>query len=305
MTYESQNFFVFSVDFGGTLPHDLHPMNNETLTLEETETQAPKLLDLRVCAGKEIELADVAAAQTPEPTDRWQPIPHVRLIEHLHNAIDENPNLEIVNESHTLARYGLRYFGLFQIRGLSRRHGDDVGTVFGLRNSHDRSCRAGIMAGDAPFACTNMIFNNEIVLGRRHTTHIERDLPNLIARAVGQLCELWGKQDDRIDVYREVEIDDRVAHDLIVRGFRHGACSKTQIADIAEQWHSPEHEEFSGRTLWSLQNAFTNVYRGNLVQTPKRSEALNGLLDTFARHAMPKSEEFLPAVEVDVEEEDN
>lgn len=287
-------------------------MNNAMLTLTDNEVapvaepktvEEPKLLDLRVCAGGENSLEEIAAAQTPEPTDRWRPIPHVRLVELLHNTIDNHPDLEIVNESHTLARYGLRYFGLFQVRGLSRRHGDDVGTVFGLRNSHDRSCRAGIMAGDAPFACTNMIFNNEVVLGRRHTTHIERDLPNLIARAVGQLCELWGQQDNRIDVYREVEIDDRTAHDLIVRGFRAGACSKTQIADIAEQWHKPEHEEFSARSLWSLQNAFTNVYRGNLVQTPKRSESLYGILDTFARHAMPESEEFLRPIEVEVGEQ--
>ena len=32
-------------------------------------------------------------------------------------------------------------------------------------------------------------FLNEIVLGRRHTTNIMRDLPAIIARAIGQLTD--------------------------------------------------------------------------------------------------------------------
>jgi hypothetical protein len=159
--------------------------------------------------------------------------------------------------------------------------------------SHDGLVK--VCAGDAPFVCTNMIFNNEIVLGRKHTKNIFRDMPSLLGRAIGQLTESWVTSEKRIDSYKETEIDDRIAHDLIVRGFRNGACSKTQVTDIVNQWHAPEHEDFEGRTLWSLSNAFTNVYRGNLTNTAKRSSSLHSVLDTYANSRKPQAESVINA----------
>jgi len=252
----------------------------------------PNLLNLSVCAGEQSDFADVQAVKTPQATDNWTPVAHDRLVNDFKSSI-ENSDLEIVQEHHTLHRYGQRYFGLFQVKGLNRKHGNDVGTVFGLRNSHDKSCRASVMAGDAPFVCTNMIFNNEIVLGRRHTVNIFRDLPNLLSRAIGALQESWVDADARIDRYKSVGIDDAQAHDLIIRAFRAGACGKTQVVDVVNQWHKPEHENFEGRDLWSLQNAFTNVYRGKrgFLDTPKKSQALTSVLDIYANaRTQPQAE---------------
>mgnify|MGYP001544931754 FL=1 len=249
---------------------------------------ATKELKLSICAGKECNFADVRKVATPEPTYKkngnvaWQPVAHDFLVESLRNTIAESNELEIVNESHTLHKDGLRYFGLFQVAGVNRKYSDEIGTVFGLRNSHDKSCRAGIMAGDAPFVCTNMIFNNEIVLGRRHTMNVFIDLPDLVSNAIGKLMKSWIDSDARVDKYKQIELDNTLAHDLILRGYRAGACSQTQISKVLEQWHSPEHDEFSGRNLWSLQNAFSNVYRKHMSLIPQRSEALASVLDPFA-----------------------
>jgi hypothetical protein len=152
-----------------------------------------------------------------------------------------------------------------------------------------------ICAGDAPFVCTNMIFNNEIVLGRKHTKNIFRDMPSLLGRAIGELCQSWITSEKRVDSYKSTDIDDKTAHDLIVRGFRNGACSKTQVTDIVNQWHAPEHEDFENRDLWSLSNAFTNVYRGNLTNTAKRSSSLHSVLDTYANSRKPQAEVALNA----------
>jgi hypothetical protein len=256
-----------------------------------------KLLDLRVCAGQESDFSDVEKVNTPQACDKWQPVAHDHLVKDFREAIDNTPNLTIEQEHHTLHRYGQRYFGLFQVSGISRKHGDEVGTIFGLRNSHDKSSRAMICAGDAPFVCTNMIFNNEIVLGRKHTKNIFADLAGLLGRAIGQLQESWVTSEARIDSYKSTEIDDRIAHDLIVRGFRNGACSKSQVTDIVNQWHAPQHEDFEGRDLWSLSNAFTNIYRGNLTNTAKRSSSLHSVLDTYAnsRKVKPQAEMVLNA----------
>jgi len=237
-------------------------------------------------SSKEYDLEQVRAVPTPEPTDSWRPIPHASLVDAFTRQA-KDAGLEIVQSFHSLSRPftkggddGQRYMGLYQVQGINRSEDKaDIGTVIGLRNSHDKAYAAAICAGDAPMVCTNLIFSNEIVLGRKHTLNIMNDLPMLIARALGQLGSHWKRQDARIDAYRNYELKDAEAHDLVIRAHRAGALPKTKIADVVNQWHDPEHDAFSARNGWSLYNAFTNVYRGNLPALNQRSDALHGVLD--------------------------
>ena len=56
--------------------------------------------------------------------------------------------------------------------------------------------------------------------------------------------------------------------------------------DIVDQWESSDHPEFWDRNVNSLYNAFTEVYKGNLVALPKRSEALHSVLDSAVSFRM-------------------
>jgi hypothetical protein len=247
-------------------------------------TTAP--LNLRVMASKEFSLDQVRAVPTPEPTESWRPIPHATLVDQFVGQA-KSAGLEIVQSFHSLSRPatkgkddGQRYFGLFQVKGINRASDrEDIGTVIGLRNSHDKAFAAAICAGDAPVVCTNLIFSNEIVLGRKHTVNILNDLPQVISRALGQLGSHWKRQDQRIDAYRDRQLTDAEAHDLVVRAYLAGALPKTKIADVVAQWHEPEHDAFVDRNGWSLYNGFTNIYRGNLAALNQRSDALHGVLD--------------------------
>ena len=255
----------------------------------------PKSLNLRVCGGKEFSIEEIRMVPTPEPTTRmtkkrngevgrevisWLPISHASLIDTFKEQMEAaKPKLTIEKEYLTLARDGQRFFGLFQVSGVSRANSDRIGTVVGLRNSIDKSFPAAICAGDAPFVCTNLIFSNEIKLGRKHTAFIMQDLPQLISRALGMLGTHWANQDARIATYRSHLLTDAEAHDLIIRAHRVGAIPKTLIADTADQWHNPEHDEFAERNGYSLYNAFTNVLRGNIAALNARSDALHGVLD--------------------------
>lgn len=235
------------------------------------------------CGGHKVESHEIMHVPTPPATDTWFPIPHTALIERLRGLVVD-AGMNIVEEVHALARDGQRYFGLFQVEGVPNfAAADTIGTVIGLRNSHDKSFPAGICAGNAPFLCDNLSMSNEIKIARRHTRFIMRDLPNLLAGAFGKLQNAWGNQAQRIERYRTVEIDNLTAHDLIVKAFRAGGISKTQLADVVDQWHTPEHAEWgSEKNLWGLHNAFTNVLRGNIIALPKRSDALHCLLDSVA-----------------------
>ena len=153
--------------------------------------------------------------------------------------------------------------------------------MVGVRNSHDKTFPAGLCAGDAPFVCDNLIFTNTIKLARRHTCNILNDLDFMINRALGKLFGFWHGQDSRIEAYKNRSIGNVYANDLIIKAAQAGALPKSKIIDVVNQWESSDHPEFWDRNVNSLYNAFTEVYKGNLVQLPNRSEALHSVLDGY------------------------
>jgi len=235
-------------------------------------------INLKVCATKESSFEDVKNVKTPEATESWQPISHAFLVDRVQNQMQDN-GWEIVDTYHSLHRYGQRYFGLFHVKNTGVDN-DERGTIVGLRNSHDKCFPAGLCMGNAPFVCSNLIFTNEVVLARRHTTHILRDLSQVIARTLGKMTETWASDEQRISAYKQYELNDSQANDLVIRAFRNGAIGKTKIADVVEQWHKPEHDDFSPRTMHSLYNAFTHILKGGITALPNRSVALHGVLDS-------------------------
>jgi hypothetical protein len=228
-------------------------------------------------------LEDVSRVKTPEPERIWRPIPHGDLLEGVRSTL-ERSGLEIVAEAHGLARDGAKYFGLLQVRNGHRN--EDFDTVIGLRNSHDKSFPAGLTVGSGVFVCDNLAFSGEIVIARKHTTHIGRDLPQLIESAMGRLGEMRHHQDERIGAYKTTRISDAKAHDLVVQALDARVLPVTRIPAVLEEWRKPRHTEFTegGKTAWRLMNAFTEILKGaSLFEKPRATQALHGLLDTACK----------------------
>jgi hypothetical protein len=228
------------------------------------------------CGAKAAERHQVIDVTTPRATPTWTPIPHIELVTQVEHIIRSN-GLSVGTQAHSLSHDGLRYFGLMQIQ----RHesDEDYCWVLGLRNSHDKTFPAGITAGASVFVCDNLSFSGEVKLARKHTRFILRDLPQLVQGAVGRLMQRWHHQDQRITGYKQAELQDRTAHDLVVRALDVGVCTTRQLPHVLQEWRHPRHEAFQERTVWSLFNAFTETLKGNLIELPKRTEALHGLLD--------------------------
>jgi hypothetical protein len=127
-------------------------------------------------------------------------------------------------------------------------------------------------------------FSGQVVLARKHTAHIERDLPQLVARSVGRLGGLREAQERRFLTYRAQELTDAQVHDALIRSLDARVLPVTKVPDVLREWRQPRHAEFrAGRTAWRLFNAFTEALKGNLAELPKRTQALHGLLDAFCR----------------------
>jgi len=239
-----------------------------------------KTLDLSLhCGAMKAELAEVEAVSTPEPTKTWTPIPHARVVGLVRETLAHN-GLTVAAEAHSLTKGGARYFGLMQIQN-GVQH-EDYAWALGLRNSHDKSFPAGLVAGAGVFVCDNLSFNGEVRFARKHTPRILFDLPGLVQRAVGRLTERWHHQDERLEAYKGFALTNEQAHDLVVRALDTRACGISRLQSVLAEWRKPRHEEFNDRTVWSLFNSFTEAFKGgSLTELPGRTERLHGLLDNY------------------------
>lgn len=229
------------------------------------------------CGGREVAREELGRVGTPVPTATWHPIPHDALLAEVEQSLTHN-DLRIVAEQHALARDGDRYFGLLQIA--NGQNPGDHAWVLGLRNSHDQTFPAGLVVGSRVFVCDNLAFSGEIVIARRHTRWIMRDLPRLVLDGVGQLTQRWHSQEERYDRYRASSLADREAHDVVIRALDAQAITTIQVPAVLREWRRPEHAAFRDRTAWSLFNAFTHVVGSGSVWTvARRTQVLHGVFD--------------------------
>jgi len=230
------------------------------------------------CGANLADRRAVEKVKTPRATETWTPIPHIQLITQVEHAIKSN-HLSVGTFVHSLSHEGQRYFGLMEINNPD--NAEDYCLVLGLRNSHDKTFPAGIVAGASIFVCDNLSFSGEVKLARKHTRFIVRDLPNIVQQGIGRLMEKWHDQSTRFNAYKHRSIDDTQAHDIIIRATDVGVCSNRLIPTVLKEWREPRHDVFHERNVWSLFNSFTEALKEtSLPELPKRSEALHGLLDS-------------------------
>jgi hypothetical protein len=242
------------------------------------QKRRPKLL--LHCGGHLATRDEVETTLTPSPTDTWQPIPHIELIERVEEALELN-KLEIGKVAHALSHGGARYFGLMEIRS-PELTADDYAYVLGVRNSHDKLFPAGLVIGASVTVCDNLSFISAsgIRVTRKHTRFIRRDLVTLVQGSIGKLMTAWHEQDQRIERYKEHELSDEQVHDLAIRSVDVNVLPNRKLPQVLHEWREPRYEEFRPRTAWSLFNGYTEVLKGNLAELPRRTERLHALLDS-------------------------
>lgn len=229
------------------------------------------------CGASAVSRRELATVPTPQPTHTWMPIAHTKMLGQVERTLKAN-GIDVVGEAHSLTADGQRYFGLLEVR--HGQNASDYSWVLGLRNSHDKTFPAGMVAGVQVFVCDNLSFSGEVKIARRHTRFIMRDLPSLAHQAVCRIVEHWQKQDRRVEFYKNYFITDASAHDVVIRACDVGAITNRQIADVLHEWREPSHEDFAPRSAWSLFNAFTEALKGNLALLPERTTSLQGLFDS-------------------------
>jgi hypothetical protein len=243
------------------------------------------------CGGERVDRDALRALPQPVGlTPTHFPISHYEFVSQTISQL-EQVGVSVTSEAHGLMKDASRYFGIF---GLGGGNDDDgYGLVVGLRNSHDRSVIAALALGAYVNVCDNLSFSGEVTIERKHTRWILRDLPKLMNEAVGKIVAQRVTMKQRVDRYREFELDDVHAHDLMIRSLRSGIVGASKLPLVVNEWNQPQHDEFKPRTAWSLFNAFTEVLKGYEIHSSfARSQPLHGLFDiacglATVKHATP------------------
>ena len=247
------------------------------IIMQEPVAAPPKGMLLH-CGAELVHRNSLYEVPTPPSTTTWYPLSHTSVLNEIELQL-RGCGFLITEEAHALSHNGDRYFGILCVT-LPNRNITDFGWVVGLRNSHDQTYPAGLVAGTRVFVCDNLAFSGQVQISRKHTRFAERDLRHLTARAVGQLGNRLAALDQRVLHYKETKIRDARAHDMVIRAVDAQAITTAQIPEVLTQWRHPDHEAFRPRTAWSLFNAFTEVHKKINPQTAmRRGEALYGLFD--------------------------
>ena len=169
----------------------------------------------------------------------------------------------------------------FSLYGLESETQDYSRVVAG-RNSSTKHFSGQLGAGNHVTVCANLMFYAAVVVGRKHTRHMRRDLPVLMNKGMTRISEEFVNQDRRIEAYKETDLTEKDADHIIMEALRKKAVPSSQITAWEEEYREPSHEEFEGRTAWSLQNAFTEVGKRWPFHTMQdRTCRLTGVMDTL------------------------
>ena len=207
------------------------------------------------------ELRDIA---TPPSTESYVPVAHHDLVNRLLDiAGDLLPGYSLHREQYGIARYNAQLFGVHTYQNGS----SEMGLSIGFRNSLDKSLSVGLAFGASVFVCDNLALQGSIMIMRKHTTNVWRDLEELIVSSVLKARTGFHQAREDAVVMKERPMDDTEAWQAL--GFLYGnkVLTTRQLPVALKEWHDPRHREFEPRTLWSLYNACTEA----LKASPPRS----------------------------------
>jgi len=164
----------------------------------------------------------------------------------------------VVNEEYAVSGDGMKMFGVLDLETQM----EGCRFALGVRNSHDKSLRLGLCCGVRVFVCWNMAFCGDFqpVLAK-HTKSF--NLIDTLSIGVDRIQRNFEPMRRQVDSWRQTQITDEQAKLIFYRAFVEGKLDapKSLLADVHRLYFEPEHPEFAARTMWSLSNAFTSVFK--------------------------------------------
>ena len=234
-----------------------------------------------LCAEQIVDMKQLSKIATPKATKSWNPVPHDFLVNSVLENIEKMDGWKLASEPEIgLSHAGARCFFLMNLKS---EHSDYCLSIGG-RNAHDQMFALALFGGASIYICSNLQAFGEYDMKTKHTSQIFDRLPQFISNNLNNIKIDGLVNDARIDFYKDYEMDsDVVVHDYVIKSIDKGVIPTTHIPRVLNEWRQPRHEEFSPRTMWSLNNCYTEVFKEykNPEQINSRSISLTKVMDEW------------------------
>ncbi|HYT87554.1 MAG TPA: DUF932 domain-containing protein [Gemmataceae bacterium] len=245
------------------------------------------------CGARVVTRPELDLVEPPPATATWFPVKHSLVIDTVSQSL-QAAGFQVERMKFALSRGDAR---LFATMDLASALATGVNLAVGIRNSTDKSLPLGFVAGARVFVCDNMAFRSELLVTRKHTRNGATRFQEAICQATQALVQFREIESQRIRRFQELELSDVRADSVMLRAYEHEVVSHRLLPQVIKEWRTPSFEEFSGRTAWSLLNAFTAVLGGRLKTNPQQFAALTmRLQDLLDRELFPVA--AIPALAV-------
>jgi hypothetical protein len=216
------------------------------------------------------------------------------LVESLETAFNDFQQLHDFKREISVTENGARFYGRYSFprnkRILTPAVGDSVGMVFDLRNSFDRSTKAGLGIGSLRLLCLNGMTSTENMasITARHTNKIN---VGTIKDGIEMAIERWESSVDKIAEFSQREVTQEQGIVILNNLAQKKVLSESLKDSIEFIWNGQVEglgrggEADKARNLWNLYNATTEHLTHQVA--PKRFEysrsVENKVLTTFTR----------------------
>jgi len=218
---------------------------------------------ITIC-GDKLSTSDLQGLEIQRPAragSRWQPVAHYDLACSIEKTLHErgvNITSESwsVNPSAQVLVGGMcvifpQSFGIPDIAGLTY--------ALGIRHSNDTRFALTFAAGAQVLVCLNGVITGTWVLHRKHTSGL--DLGQAVADGVARFIEEARAVPQCVAALKDRTLTRRQADHLLMESGRAGLLPWSQIGQAQDEYEHPQHEEFCGRSAWTLYNAVSEVLK--------------------------------------------
>ncbi len=197
----------------------------------------------------------LALVPTPDGTRTHRPVPHHEVVGALIETLGFR-HIAIHKEQYAVSKDGMKLFGTM-----------DLETTFngcrfslGLRNSHNKTMSLAITVGYRVMVCENLAFHGDYTpVARKHTANF--NLKDSLSLGVDNIQRNFKPMVEAVERWQGTLITDATAKLLIYEAFIEGSMDipKHLAKPTHDYYFNPPHEEFTPRTMWSLNNAFSGA----------------------------------------------
>jgi Domain of unknown function (DUF932) len=214
--------------------------------------------------GKLLARNELVGLHTPEGSATWRPVPHAELVGSLMSGLAQH-NIEVKAERYCVSgKDDAKIFGVLDLV-IPHLATPEYGMALGFRGSNDKSLAIQATAGVRVFVCSNLAFSGDagtVVLRKKHSSRL--DLTKVVPPAIDAYLEKANQFCLSIEDMKEYELSESRAKELIYDAFVQNPIMNRRMFPVIDTLYFRNDEQrgmFPDRTLWSLNNSFTQAVK--------------------------------------------